>query len=42
MTPVLEVEVPMPDEVSENFLAIHEVKTGREREQGTRAENGRI
>jgi hypothetical protein len=26
---VLEVEVPMPDEVSENFLEIHEVKTGK-------------
>ena len=28
-TLVLEVDVPMPDEVSENFLEIHEVKTGR-------------
>jgi hypothetical protein len=26
---VLEVEVPMQDEVSENFLEIHEVKTGK-------------
>jgi len=26
---VLEVDVPMQDEVSENFLAIHEVKTGK-------------
>jgi hypothetical protein len=26
---VLEVDVPMPDEVSENFLEIHEVKTGK-------------
>jgi len=26
---VLEVEVPMPDEVSENFLEIYEVKTGK-------------
>jgi hypothetical protein len=26
---VLEVEVPMADEVSENFLEIHEVKTGK-------------
>ena len=26
---VIEVEVPMNDEVSENFLEIHEVKTGR-------------
>jgi len=25
---VLEVDVPMPDEVTENFLEIHEVKTG--------------
>src|SRR4029450_9335663 len=26
---VLEVDVPMQDEVSENFLEIHEVKTGK-------------
>src|SRR4029453_15127044 len=28
-TLVLEVDVPMQDEVSENFLEIHEVKTGK-------------